>query len=200
MPDETEEQEVTGNTAEETEETQPPTAESKKTEKKADYMIPKKRLDEEIAKLAAAQTELKKLQDADAERKKSEMTEIDRLKLEKTEADSKAEKAASEANDLRMQIAFEDADELDIAFVSKQAAKDAYKFLDMATVGKDGSGMKNALEALKADRPYLFDEPSDEETEVTTDARQKGTRRANGVLEKEREKEITSRFRIHKPR
>lgn len=198
MPEPTEETEVIEEAAEEE---AAPTAESKKTEKKkADHMIPKARLDEEIAKRDAALAELKKLQDAEAERKKSEMTELERLKLEKTEADARAEKAASEARELKLQRQFEDtADELGVVFVSREAAQDAYAFLDKEIVVGDGSGMKKAVEALQKSKPYLFAE-EDDEREVVTDARQKGTRRANGVLEKEREKELTSRYRIRKPR
>lgn len=200
MPEPTEEQEVIEEITEE-QEAAPSSTETKKTEKKkAEPMIPKSRLDEVIAKRDAAEAELKKLQDAEMERKKSEMTEIERLKLEKSEADARAEKAASETRELKLQREFENvADELEVTFASKEAAQDAYTFLDKKIVGDDGSGMKKAVEALQESKPYLFAD-TDEETEAVTDARQKGTRRGKEVLDKEREQELSSRFRIRRPR
>ena len=123
----------------------------------------------------------------------------DKAQTEKAAALADAEQARKEANDLKMQIAFEDAaEELDISFVSKQAAKDAFKFLDAEKVGEDGAGMPKALESLKDERPYLFADTSNEDT--NTDAREKGKRPKKEVLDKERETELAQRFRIRKPR
>lgn len=200
MPEDTE-QEVVAE-VEVSDNERPPSAETKNTEKKpAERMIPKSRLDDEIARRNKAEQELEKFRKADDDRRKAEMTELDRLKLEKTEADKRAEKAEGEARELKLQIAFEDAAaELEVVFASKQAAKDAYKFLDPNVVKDDGSGMQKALEALKSERPYLFAETA-EDDEQSTDARLKGTRRGTrDALDKERERELRTRFLMRRPR
>ncbi len=177
----------------------PPSAETKNADKKAEHMIPKSRLDAEIAKLAKAEEELEKLRNAEAERRKAEMTELDRLKLEKEEADKRVEKAEGKYRELELQIDFENtADALNVVFVSKQAAQDAYKFLD-PDILKDG--MQKALEALRSKRPYLFSETVDDEGESSTDARQKGSRNGTrDVLDRERERDLRAKYQIRRPR
>jgi len=195
MPEPTEEKEVTEEPIEEQVE---PSAETKKTEKKPDHMIPKTRLDEEIAKRAQAEKELEKFRKAEEDRKKSELSELDRLKLEKTEADKRASDAEQSVNELKLKTAFRDvADELGIEFANPQAREDAFTFLDKKVAGEDGAGMKKALEDLEEKRPHLL---KPEESEPETDAKKRGTRTTSTVLAKEKETELTQRFRLRKPR
>lgn len=196
LPEETKQEETSkGETPEEVAKTVTPTIEE--LQKKIDELTRHATNKEQEA--ARVRKKVEAFEQAEADRKKSEMSEIDRLKLEKQEADTRAETAANETRNLKLQIAFEDAaDELEVVFASKEAAKDAYTFLDKKIVGDDGAGMKKAIEALQESKPYLFAE-SDEQ-EVNTDARQKGTPRTKEIMDKERVTELSSRFRIRKPR
>lgn len=195
MPEPTEEQEVP---EEKTEEQVEPSAETKKTEKKPDHMIPKTRLDEEIAKRATAEKELEKFRKAEEDRKKSELSELDRLKLEKSEADKRASDAEQSVNELKLKTAFRDvADELGIEFANPQAREDAFTFLDKKITGEDGAGMKKALEDLEEKRPHLL---KPEESEPETDAKKRGMRPANGKITKEDEARLKQTYRIRNPR
>lgn len=120
----------------------------------------------------------------------------------KTDAEAKAAKAEAEAKSLKLQNAFWDtADELELEFTSKQAAKDAFTFLDAETLGDDGTGMKKALEKLQKDRPYLFGQSTGgDDTDQNTDAREKGRRQKKQDVDEDKRKEIIGRFRIRRPR
>lgn len=158
---------------------------------------------------ADAQKELEEAQakaKADAEKKALEeqgkFKEAAQLaEKAKADAEAKAAKAEAEAKTLKLQNEFWDvADELELEFVSKQAAKDAYALLDAELVGEDGSGMKKALEKLQKDRPYLFGADRADDEDTNTDAREKGKRQKRQEVDDEKRKELVSRFRIRKPR
>jgi len=159
--------------------------EKAKAEVQAEFEVKQKTAKEEAEKSAMQeQGEFKKL--------------AEKADREKTEALTDAASARKEANDLKLRIAFEDAaEELGIEFVNKQAAKDAFDFLDKEVAGEDGANIKKAVEKLGADRPYLL-KPDAENHE--TDARQKGPRPKKETLDKEKESELSQRFRIRKPR
>lgn len=125
--------------------------EKKKLDKYADYDTVKARLDE--------------FTKAEEERKKAEMTIQERLEAEKAEADKKAQEAEERANK-----ALEQANKrlLKSEFrllakelgVRKDALDDAFVLADLSTaeVDEEGNvqGVKEALEALKKSKGYLF--------------------------------------------
>ena len=148
--------------------------------------------------LEAEQAKLKEETERSALSEQGKYKELaEKAEQERQQALAEAEKSASELKSLRMERLFDEAAaELGILFVSKQAAKDAYKFLNSETVG-DGSGMRKAVEALRRERPYLF---SEDEGETTTDAKAKGKRQPTKEDDAVYQKEIESRYRIRKPR
>lgn len=114
-----------------------------------EHMIPKSRLDEEIAKRDKAQRALEKYQ-ADEEKKKlADMTEIERLKAEKTTAETKALQFQKDLETERERNAvITKANDLNF-----QNAEQAYKLAERDENGKVESG---ALEKLAKESPYLL--------------------------------------------
>jgi hypothetical protein len=128
--------------------------------KEAEHMIPKSRLDEEIAKSKKAEAALFKFQEAEDKRKKEEMSELDRLKIEKKEAEDKAQKAADELTSEREknQI-FAEASKPQFGDGKLKFAEPevAYKLLDAEEKAK---GILQALTELAKKHPYLLDKPA----------------------------------------
>jgi hypothetical protein len=146
---------------------QPPAPSAKKDDPPAEpveHMIPKTRLDEEIAKRDKAEKALAKFQEAEDKRKKDELSEVERVKLEKTESDQRAEKAEKALTDERIKNAvYAEANkaqfgEKKVKFVSAEVA---YKLLDLSTIEiADGKvkGIDTALKALAKDNPFLLEQ------------------------------------------
>lgn len=126
----------------------------------------------------------------------------------KEAAEQRAKDAEAKAKTLELQNAFIDsAESLKYGFVTKQAAQDAFSFINTQyaeTVGEDGAGMEKALEKLKEDRPWLFDDSTNEDDDSEdnnhgTDAKSKGKTKKEQIT-KDKESEIKQRFRIRSPR
>ncbi len=143
---------------------QPPAPSAKKDEQPAEHMIPKSRLDEEIAKRDKAEKELQKFQAAEDKRKKDELSEVDRVKLEKTESDQRAERAEKALTDERVKNAiYAEANKAQYGekkskFVSPEIA---YKLLDLSRIEvEDGkvTGVADMLKTLAKDNPFLLEQ------------------------------------------
>jgi hypothetical protein len=148
------------------------------------------------AELEAAQKKAQEESDKKALEEQGKFKEAAELaEKAKTAAETKAAEAEANARTLLRKEKFrEAADELDVIFASGQAAKDAFAFIP-----DDAEDIKKALEDLQKSRPYLFG-TADEEEEPRTDAREKGRRPTSDQLDKERNKELISKFRIRTPR
>jgi hypothetical protein len=157
-------------------------AEKAKAEAKAELEAAQKKAQEEADKKALA--------DQGKFKEAAELAEKAKL-----EAENKVAQAEAEARTLKRKEEFrEAADELDVQFISQQAAKDAFAFIP-----DDAEDVKKALEDLQKSRPYLFGTDDEEET-PRTDAREKGKRPTSEQLDKVRSKELVSKFRIRTPR
>lgn len=156
-------------------------AEKAKAEAKAELEAAQKKAQDEAEKKALA--------DQGKFKEAAELAEKAKL-----EAEQKAAKAEADARTLLRKEQFrEAADELNVVFATQQAAKDAFAFIP-----DDAEDIKKALADLQKSRPYLFGAEEDEEPR--TDAREKGRRPTSEQLDKERNKELISKFRIRTPR
>jgi hypothetical protein len=125
-----------------------------------EHMIPKSRLDEEIAKAKKAEAALVKFQEAEDKRKKNELSELDRLKLEKQEAENKATQAQTELQTERERNSI-------LAEASKPQFGDkkmkfcnpeiAYRLL---TEDDKSKGIVSALQELAKANPFLLETPA----------------------------------------
>lgn len=106
---------------------------------------------------ARVQTKLAAFEKAEAERKAAELTDLQKAQAEAEAVKADKEKLAQENKLLKMQGSFNSkVRELKLEFVNETASQDAFKALDVATVGDDLAGMEDAIKALVKDRPYLF--------------------------------------------
>ena len=123
-----------------------------------------------------------------------------------TAAESARDEALKRADELaaeltrreRLESFYDETEKLKISFPSKQAAADAFSYLDSEIVGEDGAGMKKAIEEVRKARPYLFAD-ADSKLDSRTDAKPKGGN-AGGDQSEQRNKEISARYRIPRPR
>ncbi|GGF88419.1 phage scaffolding protein [Paenibacillus abyssi] len=111
-------------------------------------------------------TKLTALEQAEEERKKAAMSEAERLKAEKDEADRKAAEAsdaAKRAQDAANQRIINTEIRSEARALNANDASDVLSFVDKTkvTIDDEGNviGAKEAVEAVKAAKPYLFKAP-----------------------------------------
>ncbi len=164
--------------------------------------IKKKAKEEAAAELKAQQAKDKAKEDSDKLKAEGKFEEA--AKLEKT-AREKAEKDLEEANGKLKKLGLQDkfadaAEELNLGFVSKKAAQDAFDKLDPEVLGEDGEGMKKALAKVHKEFDYYFDTPDDDEEDTGTDGKSKGKRQKQEEMTKERKADLAKRLRIRRAR
>lgn len=116
-------------------------------------------------------TKLSDFEKADEERKKAAMSEKERLEAEKAEALRKAEEAVTE-RDKTLQAANQRLIKAEFRALARElgvrpdALDDAYKLADVTAVTVDdegnAAGVKDVVEALLKNKPYLADAPKRE--------------------------------------
>lgn len=150
--------------------------------------------------LAAKLERLAALEKDDEERKKAQMTELERLQAAKEAEERRAKDAEERAAKIEAErlndkiehaIEKEAADAVDLEAVLAFVDRSALKVEDGKVVG-----VKEAVEALKAAKPYLFQAPEQKKPKKIGDennpANQKGEKTKEQLLEDARIKAMTS--------
>lgn len=121
---------------------------------------------------ARVQGKLATYEKAEADRKAAELTEVEKAEAKAKAAEAEKLKLEQENKLLKMQSSFNSkVRELKLEFVNEVAAQDAFKALDVETIGDDLSGMEAAIKTLVKDRSYLFGK---EQQTVINDGSRKG--------------------------
>lgn len=151
---------------------------------KTDHMIPKARLDEEIAKrealkaeLAAAQKLVAESQAAETKRKEAELSEVERLKAENARETETRKKLEASLQEERIKSAIIAAANLPQYGEGKHKfidAETAYKLVSRAEIkieGDEVKGVKEALTALANEKKFLLEAPEQKGDGVGTGRR-----------------------------
>jgi len=151
---------------------------------KTDHMIPKARLDEEIAKrealkaeLAAAQKIVAESQAAEQKRKEAELSEVERLKAENARETETRKKLEASLQEERIKSAIIAAANLAQYGEGKQPFEDAevaYKLVSRSEIkieGDEVKGVTEALTALAAKSKFLLKTPEQKGDGVGTGRR-----------------------------
>jgi hypothetical protein len=140
---------------------------------RADHMIPKARLDEEIAKrealkaeLVAAQKLVAESQAAETKRKEAELSEVERLKAENLRETETRKKLEESLREERIKSAIITAANMAQYGEGKHKfidAETAYKLVSRAEIkieGDEVKGVKEALTALANEKKFLLETPA----------------------------------------
>lgn len=121
---------------------------------------------------AERRKKLEAFEKAEAERKQAELTEVEKAEAKAKAAEADKLKLEQENKLLKMQGSFDSkVRALKLEFANETAAQDAFKALNVETVGEDLAGMEDAIKALIKERPYLFGKETER---PITDGKQKG--------------------------
>ncbi|HSW63418.1 MAG TPA: hypothetical protein VLH56_08920 [Dissulfurispiraceae bacterium] len=144
---------------------------------------------------SAAVKKLKELEEAEAKRKQAELSEMEKLKAQLAETEAK-HRTALEQHQKGM---IKSAVLMAATTANFQKPEDAYALMDLSMVEISDedkvTGVKEALEALVKERPYLI--KSSKPDSVNIDATNKGG--SGGEPDDKRKAELAQRFRLRPP-
>lgn len=127
-----------------------------------------------VERLEDAQVLVKKAKDAEA----ANLSEVEKANVKVKELQSAHDTLAQQNKLLRMRQAFNDmVKELEIQFANLVAETDAFNAMDAKKIEEDDDGwhgIKEAVEAVVKERPYLVAEATAEPRQHNIDARSKG--------------------------
>ena len=132
-----------------------------------------KRIKELNRESAERRKRLEAFEKAEEERKQSELNEVQKAEAKAKTAEEEKARLEAENKALKLRGAFTTkARVLKLEFVNEKAEEDAFKALDVESVGDDHAGMEEALKTLVKERPYYFGKA--DTTVLNNDAREKG--------------------------